>query len=87
MYKDILAKQERDNKIMNQETEIKNVVESSESSESKNGILNKLIPKKGIFGIGGESKKTKPVTILNSEDEELRKEFFGFTYKHKDFKN
>jgi len=87
MYKYILAKQERDNKMMNQESEKKDVVASSESSESKNGILNKLIPKKGIFGIGGENKKAKPVAILKPEDEELRKEFFGFTYKHKDFKN
>jgi len=63
-----------------------------EAKDGKNGLLNKLKPKngiaiKGLFGKGDNKKAKSEVPVLKPEDEELRKEFIGFTYKHKNFKS
>jgi len=83
LYKDIIAKHERENREIR-----KNIIDLNES-EFKNGILNKLKNKnknvKQLFGIGNNNKKNKQA--MNSEEEELRKEFIGFTYRHKNFKH
>jgi len=85
LYKDIIAKQELENKETDEN--IGESREGSDISEFKNGILNKLKNKnvKQLFGIGSDNKKNKQA--MDPEDEELRREFIGFTYRHKDFKH
>jgi serine/threonine protein kinase len=91
MYKDILEKHEKDCKKIKKEI-LKDNTTNIVKEDNKSGLLNKLKPKnvngiKGLFGIG-DNKKSKPaLQVLNQEDDELRKEFIGFTYKHKDFYN
>ncbi|KAG4090904.1 kinase-like protein [Neocallimastix lanati (nom. inval.)] len=91
IYKEIMEKHEMDNKkVESCKTSEDNT--KVEAKDGKNGLLNKLKPKngiaiKGLFGKGDNKKAKSEVPVLKPEDEELRKEFIGFTYKHKNFKS